>query len=76
MSAFATHLAAAIAVAYDPMVVPVSDRMLSLVEDCPLGAMAMLAGLFFDSVKVTPSAFKYNLRIDLHCVTSFYRIFI
>jgi len=45
MSALVTPLAAAIAVAYDPMVVPVSDRVLSLVEDCPLGAMALLAGL-------------------------------
>ncbi len=45
MSQIATPLAAAIAAAYDPMVMPVSDRMLSLVEDCPLGALALLAGL-------------------------------
>ncbi len=35
---------AAVAVAYDPSVLPVSDRMMDLAET-PLGAMALLAGL-------------------------------
>ena len=35
---------ATIAAAYDPSQVPVSDRMLNLVE-APQGAMALLAGL-------------------------------
>ena len=36
--------AAAVAAAYDPALVPASDRMLDLVET-PLGAMTLLAGL-------------------------------
>ncbi len=35
---------AVVAAAYDPALVPASDRMLDLVET-PLGAMALLAGL-------------------------------
>ncbi len=45
MSKLANPVAAAIAAAYDPVVVPLSDRVLSLVEDCPQGAMALLGGL-------------------------------
>ncbi len=36
--------AVAVAVAYDPALVPLSDRLLDLVET-PLGAMTLLAGL-------------------------------
>ncbi len=51
---------AAVAVAYDPAAVPVSDRILNLVE-APQGAMALF-GVFCANVKVAPSAFWYDLN--------------